>query len=224
VSVYGAAARRYVEHSLTSPHNALYERPAMRALLGDVHGLAVLDVGCGGGSLMRAMLDAGAARVAGIESDPEIARFARTNAAAGLEIVEADAESPFPSGWDGEFDVVVASLMLHYLPRWDAVLENIHRTLRPRGRLLFSVNHPGGADDDEASGDAVSEYWPTLDITVTTYRWTFRGISDVLARHGFDVERIVEPVPLAEMREQAPRVFDDLTRQPAFVLVGARKR
>ncbi|HEY4440019.1 MAG TPA: HAD hydrolase-like protein, partial [Candidatus Elarobacter sp.] len=33
-SVYGAAARRYAAHSLTSPHNALYERPAMEALIG----------------------------------------------------------------------------------------------------------------------------------------------------------------------------------------------
>jgi hypothetical protein len=104
------------------------------------------------------------------------------------------------------------------------VLDNVRRALRGRGRLLFSVNHPGDASDGELCGVPVSEYWPTLDITVTTYRWTFRGMRDVLARCGFDVEQVVEPVPLAEMRESAPSVFDDLTQHPAFVLVGARKR
>jgi 2-polyprenyl-3-methyl-5-hydroxy-6-metoxy-1,4-benzoquinol methylase len=48
-SLWEPIARDYELHATSSAHNALYDRPAMLELCGDVRGLRVLDVGCGPG-------------------------------------------------------------------------------------------------------------------------------------------------------------------------------
>jgi len=47
---YDSIAERFATWSESSPYNAYYERPALRALLGEVNGLRVLDAGCAAGS------------------------------------------------------------------------------------------------------------------------------------------------------------------------------
>ena len=48
---YDAMAADYASDNDDGVFNALYERPAMVDLLGEVDGLRVLDVGCGAGQL-----------------------------------------------------------------------------------------------------------------------------------------------------------------------------
>lgn len=104
-------------------------------------GEAVLDVGCGTGTLaIAAKRRVGAAgTVHGIDASPEmIDRAKRKAAKAGVDvafqsgIVEA---LPFP---DARFDAVVGTLMLHHLPgpvRQQSARE-MRRVLRPGGRVL----------------------------------------------------------------------------------------
>jgi len=104
-------------------------------------GEAVLDVGCGTGSLaLAAKRRVGATgTVIGVDASPEmIALAARKAARAGAEVEfrSACAERlPFP---DGTFDVVLATLMLHHLPaplRLECAREAL-RVLKPGGRML----------------------------------------------------------------------------------------
>src|SRR5262249_8255280 len=57
---YAGSAARYAGLAPTKPHNALYERPAVWSLLGDVRGLRVLDAGCGPGINAETLARAGA--------------------------------------------------------------------------------------------------------------------------------------------------------------------
>jgi ubiquinone/menaquinone biosynthesis C-methylase UbiE len=114
-------------------------------------GEAVLDVGCGTGSLAIA-----AARrvgpggvVAGVDASPEmIARARRKAARAGVavEFQHAIAEAlPFP---DARFAVVLSTLVLHHLPRKtrERSAEEIRRVLTPGGRVLVAdFAYPQGA-------------------------------------------------------------------------------
>jgi ubiquinone/menaquinone biosynthesis C-methylase UbiE len=117
-------------------------------------GEAVLDVGCGTGSLAviakRRVGPAG--RVKGVDASPEMIERARAKAAkAGLDVAfdVARAESlPVP---DASVDVVLSTLMLHHLPA--AVRERfageIRRVLKPGGRVLAvdfepPAKKPGG--------------------------------------------------------------------------------
>lgn len=104
-------------------------------------GEAILDVGCGSGSLtLLAAARAGTeGRVAGIDASPEMIEVARgkaTKRGLAVDFTVAPIEAlPFAGG---EFDVVLSSLMLHHLP--DDVkalgLKEVRRVLKPGGRLL----------------------------------------------------------------------------------------
>ena len=104
-------------------------------------GDAVLDVGCGTGTLaIAAKRRVGAAgMVVGMDASPEmIERAQRKTAKAGSDVefrtgtVEA---LPFP---DAQFDVVLSTLMLHHLPRplRQQCAREMRRVLKPGGRVL----------------------------------------------------------------------------------------
>lgn len=111
-------------------------------------GERVLDVGCGPGSLTipAAKAVGKEGRVAGIDASPEMIEVARRKAA--KERMEIDFQvapiEALPFG-DGEFDVVLSSLMLHHLP--DEVkaqgLGEVRRVLKPGGRLI-AIDIAGG--------------------------------------------------------------------------------
>jgi 2-polyprenyl-3-methyl-5-hydroxy-6-metoxy-1,4-benzoquinol methylase len=42
----------------------------------------------------------------------------------------------------GEFDVVLSSLALHYVERFDIVCRKVHHCLEPQGSFVLSVEHP----------------------------------------------------------------------------------
>ncbi len=118
-------------------------RQATLDLAGIQPGEQILEVGCGTGSLtLAAKARAGQqSRVTGIDVAPDMLETARRQAAkAGLDVqfqlgrIEA---IPFP---DGQFDLVLSSLMLHHI-HGDAAkqqgLNEVLRVLKPGGRLLI---------------------------------------------------------------------------------------
>src|SRR6476620_3340257 len=117
------------------------EWPALRALLPQMRGLAVLDLGCGFGWFCRWAREAGAARAVGIDvSERMLARSRATTHDPAISYVRADMEQLELS--PESFDVVYSSLALHYIANLDGLLSEVYRALRPGGSLVFSVEHP----------------------------------------------------------------------------------
>ncbi|MDX6291564.1 MAG: hypothetical protein QOH50_639 [Kribbellaceae bacterium] len=75
------------------------------------------------------------------DSSPAMVRLARQRLGRGATLLAADLTKPLPFA-DGEFDDVVASLVLHYFRDWAEPLAELRRVLKQRGRLILSVNHP----------------------------------------------------------------------------------
>jgi SAM-dependent methyltransferase len=91
----------------------------------------VLDVGCGTGSLVRALQ--GKVRTAvGVDVSPAMVARARDRDPAGRYEVIAGPDLPF---LDQEFDIVVSLLSWRYVD-WDPMLAEVMRVLRPGGRFL----------------------------------------------------------------------------------------
>lgn len=108
-------------------------------------GQAILDLGCGTGTL-TAELAARAGRVVGIDASPEMVEAAKRHFPE-REFLVADAlDLPFMA----EFDVVFSNAVFHWLPDHDRLLKNIRRALKPGGRLVCEFGAKGnvGAIED----------------------------------------------------------------------------
>ena len=98
----------------------------------------LLDVGCGGGLLLRDALSSGAT-VTGLDHSEEMARLARERAP-GAEVVLGSAERlPFA---DASFTAIAMSIVFFFLPDPVAALGECRRVLAPGGRLAVYTTSP----------------------------------------------------------------------------------
>jgi arsenite methyltransferase len=111
-------------------------------VLGPINaGDAVLDVGCGAGFdlVVAARLAGPGGRVCGIDLTPEMVEKARRNlGVAGVngEVRVVSSEAiPYE---DASFDVVTSNGVLNLSPQKEKSFQEIHRVLRPGGRLQFA--------------------------------------------------------------------------------------
>ena len=114
---------------------------ARRAVLGALAlhpGDRLLEIGCGGGLLLRDALAAGAAAT-GLDHSPEMVALARERAP-GAEVLEGDALAlPFAGG---AFTAVAMSVVLLFLAAPGPALRECRRVLAPGGRLAAYTTAP----------------------------------------------------------------------------------
>ncbi len=112
-------------------------------------GEAVLDVGCGTGTLaVEAARAAPGVEVTGLDADPVVLGKARRRAAAAGPSIEFDegrsVALPYP---DASFDLILSTLFFHHLPdeAKRQTASEVVRVLRPGGRVV--VGDLGPAQD-----------------------------------------------------------------------------
>ena len=117
------------------------EEPHVRAALGAVRGLDVVDLGCGTGRHTAWLAEAGA-RVTALDfSDGMIERARRKVSAGTVRFLVHDLHEPLPFG-DASFDTAVSGLVLEHLRDLRAFFTEVRRALRPSGRAVVSAMHP----------------------------------------------------------------------------------
>jgi SAM-dependent methyltransferase len=218
-------AASYARVSASNVCNAAYERPAVRAILGDVHGLDVLDAGAAAGE-HSAWLLANGARVVALDASEAMVRLARERLGGTAQVLRADLSLPLPLP-NRAFDLVVSSLTLHYVADWLPPLREFRRVLRPRGRLVLSTHHPSATlepgDDyfalrrvDDAFGDYAAEKVP-----VRYYHRPLEKIVDDVVAAGFALHALREPRPAPEGQRRDPALAAKLASRPWFLIVDA---
>jgi 2-polyprenyl-3-methyl-5-hydroxy-6-metoxy-1,4-benzoquinol methylase len=216
------------------------EHADLLALLPDVRGRRVLDLGCGAGQLAHHLATHGATDVVGIDVSERMLAVARAEWAHPRVTYQRDAIETveLPAA---RFDLIVSSLVLHYVTDYPALLRRIADWLTPGGVLVYSTEHPiytarlpgeGWAVDDAgrrtgwnldryADEGARDEHW--FVPGVRKIHRTFATLVNGLIEAGFVVERVVEPVPTDRWLESHPLATDERLR-PMFLLIRARKR
>lgn len=226
-TVYDQFAEAYARHSELSPANAYYDRPAILALAGEVHDKRVLELGCAAGVLSEQLVRRGA-RLLGVDREPKMIEFARDRLGEHARFEVAELTEPLSVVATDSVDLVVASLVLHYLEDWEPLLTELQRCLVPGGELVFSVHHPAAdwqwfGRPDYLCTELVAEDWPVggQAVSVSFYRRPLSAVFGELRRAGFVIDAVDEPRPLPELRELSPEAYAELSTKPVFLYVRA---
>ncbi|GMK41599.1 methyltransferase [Paenibacillus sp. CCS19] len=209
----------------------------LQALLPELSGKRVLDLGCGFGWHCRYAREQQASEVVGVDisanmlkraqemtDDPRITYLNRS-------IEEIDFEK-------NRFDVVISSLAFHYIQTFDDVCAKVYDCMAPEGTFLFSVEHPIFTARDEQDwiydekGNRL--HWPVdryqseglrdtsfLTDHVIKYHRTVSTYMNSLIQAGFRIAAVKEPEPSAAMMH-IPGMKDEL-RRPMFLIIAAVK-
>jgi SAM-dependent methyltransferase len=214
------------------------EWPALRAMVPDLRGLKVVDLGCGFGWFCRWAREQGAAQVLGLDvSEQMLTRAKAATPDTGITYARADMELlDLP---EASVDLVYSSLALHYIEDLAKVVAKVHHALVPGGHLVFSIEHPiymaprhpGWLVDADGR-----KTWPVDSYHVEgprTTDWLTKGVIkqhrmigttlNLLLRIGFTISHVEEWGPTDEQIAAKPGLAEDRER-PMFLLVAARRQ
>jgi malonyl-CoA O-methyltransferase len=178
------------------------EQPRVRAALGDVRGLAILDMGCGTGRHALWLAEQNA-NVMAVDFSAGMLTAARQKLFADrVQFLQHDLHEPLPFR-NQQFDVVVSGLVLEHIRDLDMFFGEARRVLKPTGRAVVSAMHPAmflrGSQaryTDPDSGEIVH---------VGSINHSISDFAMAAIRAGFQVADISEYAPDAEFATQYPR-------------------
>jgi SAM-dependent methyltransferase len=212
------------------------EWPALRAMLPDMHGLKVVDLGCGFGWFCRWARQHGAAQVLGLDlSENMLARARATTSDSSIIYERADLDQlDLPAA---RFDLAYSSLALHYIEDAGRLFGTIRQALVPDGDFIFSTEHPIYMAPSHPAWSIAPDgrrTWPLDRYFVEgprTTDWLAKGVLkhhrtigttlNLLIQSGFMIRRVEEFCPTAEQIAVRPELAEERER-PTFLLVAAR--
>jgi SAM-dependent methyltransferase len=223
---YEAIADRFAAGIDQQPWNVLYERPTTLELLPGVTGKDVLDAGCGSGWYADWLVRHGA-QVVAVDRSARMVELTAARLAGRGRAIRGDL-SDLGELPDASFDLILSSLVLHYVEDLAKTFREWGRLLRSGGRLVFSTHHP--THDPKSlfnpgylSEEIIEEKWGWLGEQMRYYRRPLSNLTEPMAGAGFVIERITEPRPSEKLQSADPAGYDRLSRLPAFLFVRARK-
>ena len=222
--------------------NDCVETPILLAMLPDLKGKAILDIGCGMGQHARQYADMGAKSVLGIDISEKMLAYARVHNG-GENITYRHMAMEELEAIDGCFDLVTSSLAFDYVEDFEGLMRAIHRRLKAGGELVFSMSHPivtawDGVYDRYTRTQAGERLYANLrnycvegprkvDWVVKGYECFHRTVStliNALIRAGFTIGECQEAHVSQELRQQYPDLFGGTLHRPEFIFFRCEKR
>jgi len=211
------------------------EWPSIRALLPNLSGKSVVDLGCGYGWFARWARQHDALRVLGLDlSERMIARAKADTDDPAIEYMIADLEHvELP---EGAFDMAYSSLTFHYIVDFSRLVGMVRRALRPSAQFIFTIEHPiyMAPTDPNWLVNERGKTWPINRYAVEGERttdWLAKGVVkrhrrigttlNTLIRAGFTIRHVDEWAPTAEQVAANPALADELER-PMMMIVSAQ--
>ena len=220
---------RHVERP--SSWNNVYERPNLTALLPkELNDLDVLDVGSGTGYYTVYALKEGA-RVTAVDQSAALLEHTRKICdTKKLETIQTDLSEGLPMVADASQDVIIASLVLHYIADWQPILKEFHRVLRLGGIVVISTHHPLGdyltlEKDGYFDSKSLTDYWGDkgYEFPVTFFTRTLEELLTPILDSDLCLTSVHEPQPNEDCRLHNPKAYQLLSKQPGFLFLTLRK-
>jgi toxoflavin synthase len=221
----------------------LAEQATLMSALPDLTGKSVLDVGCGSGFYPRLFRNAGARRVAGVDSSSEMVAYAQRMEERDPLGISYELYDALRLPKMGSFDVVTAVWLLGYAAgetALDEMLTGLAANLAAGGTLVVLFPNP------DADREILARYAPYgMSMTRTgesggretwrmrvlveppfefeSFLWPPGVVEAALARGGFtDVRRHPVTIPAAALEERGEAFWTDLLASPTFAVYTAK--
>ena len=221
--------------------NDCIETPILLAMLPDLHGKEVLDIGCGMGQHAKQYADMGAASVLGIDISEKMLEYAQEhNGAENITYQRMAMEDIETVG--RSFDLVTSSLVFDYIEDFAGLMRKISNLMKDDAEFVFSMSHPivtawDGAYDRYTRTETGERLYANLrnycvegkrkvDWVVNGYECYHRTVSSLinaLIGAGFVIEECQEARISDEMRQQYPALFGGTIHRPEFIFFRCRK-
>lgn len=112
----------------------------LKQMIPDLRDKRILDLGCGFGWHCQYAMEQGASKVTGVDISENMLKVAREKTNPNIEYIQlALEEINFPND---SYDVVISSLVLHYIESFTEACEKVKGCLVSDGVFVFSVEHP----------------------------------------------------------------------------------
>lgn len=213
--------------------NNLLEQPAIISLLPDLNDKNILDIGCGYGDFARYAEKNGALSVLGIDPSHRMLEEAQKLTKNQNIIFQQAAIENFKT-MPNFFDVIVSSLVFHYVCDFKTIIKQLSDWLKPNGYLIFSVEHPICTAYPEAvlktdeQGRKFHPIYNYRDETAITQTWFVDGVQkyhrsvssyiNTLIEHGFKIEKVLEPMPTDELINEREQFAAHQIRPPLLII------
>ncbi len=233
--LYSNFAIQYDKVIQSNIYNAYLERPSLQALLPNLDGLNVLDLGCGSGVYLQYLLKQGINQATCIDYSLDMVNIVKSKLEQWETKVQVNAyvqdlNSGLPSESDSCFDLVISPLMIHYLEDLNPLFQDVERVLKPGGYFVFSTHHPFADFECSMSGDyfareRIQEEWNTIGepVEVTFYRRSLSEITAAISQNGLVITELSEGKVSAEVEQIDPERFEYLSKNPNFIFIKCQK-
>ena len=221
--------------------NDCIETPIILAMLPELKGKRVLDIGCGMGQHAKQYADMGAASVLGIDISEKMLEYAEMhNSADNITYRRMAMED---SGeLNQKFDLVTSSLVFDYIEDFEALMRTVHGLMEDDAEFVFSMSHPMSTTWDGVYDRYTrTETGERLYANVRNYNvegprkvnWVVDGyelyhrtmstLINSMIRAGFVIEECQEARVPKELIEKYPGTFGGIIHKPDFVFFRCRK-
>ena len=226
---YNLMAEHYARKSETDIHNVYYNLPAIKALLPPLEGKKVLEVGCGGGLLTEWLIKQ-KAKVTAVDISEKMVALTKRRVGKKAKIVLANISTSLDFVATASIDVIICSLVLHYVNNWLPVFAEFQRVLKANGSIVISTHHPH-ADwlwfnrPTYFKKELYEDQW-VIDgqtFTVKFYHRTLANMFAIFKKYSFYVETLLEPLPLPDAKSIDPKTYARLLAKPHFLFLRLKK-
>ena len=229
--MYSKHAARYAEAIKDNTYNANFERPSLQAMLTNLQGSSVLDLGCGSGIYANFLLEKGASSVTCIDSSKEMIDIVKTNLGGKVKAYTQDLSLGLPQEKTKSADVIICPLVIHYIENLSLFFQEIYRVLKPGGYIVFSTHHPVLDFECSPSGnyfkrELITEEWNTVGepVEVKFFRRPLTETTDAITQAGLVIIQVSEGKVTEKLKSVSAEQYLKLSTKPQFIFIKCQRQ